>query len=109
MSVWLMPREMKLRNGVGKHVVRKAVEPWLPAGILDRGKQGFQMPLARWFAGDFGGYARSLWHDSGAARSGFLDPAAVEALFAEHRAGARDHGRVLYALSMFSLWWQGTR
>lgn len=107
MADWAMqlPLDMKLRGGTGKYVVRKAVEPWLPEGVLDRKKQGFQMPLSQWFAGDFGGYARSLWHDSGAAYAGWLAPQAVERLFTEHRDGTRDHGKLLYALAMFSLWW----
>ncbi len=100
-----MPINMKLRGDTGKYVVRKAVEPWLPQGILDRPKQGFQMPLAQWFAGDFGSFAQSLWHDSGAAAAGFLQSSAVDVAFAEHRAGRSDHSRFLYALSMFSLWW----
>jgi asparagine synthase (glutamine-hydrolysing) len=104
-----MPIDMKLRGKAGKFVVRKAVEPWLPDGILNRPKQGFQMPLAQWFAGDFGSFAQSLWHDSGAADSGYLDPKAVDAAFVEHRTGQSDHSRFLYALSMFSLWWEGRR
>ncbi len=100
-----MPADMKLRGRVGKYVVRKAIEPWLPPGTLDRRKQGFQMPLADWFAGDFGGYAHELWNDSRAAELGVFDPAAIDAVFREHRAGQRDHSRFLYALAMFSLWW----
>jgi len=30
----------------------------------------------------------------------------VEQLFKEHRAGLADHGRILYAIAMFSCWWQ---
>ena len=100
-----VPIGMKHRGGVGKYIVREAIRPWLPPGILARGKQGFRLPLAQWFAGDFGAHARSLWRDSGAAGSGFLDSGAVERLFAEHRGGGRDHGRTLYALAMFALWW----
>jgi len=100
-----VPIDMKLRGKVGKYVVRKAVEPWLPDKVLDRRKQGFQMPLAQWFAGDFGNFAQGLWRDSGAADAGFLEPRAVDTAFADHREGRNDHSRFLYALSMFSLWW----
>jgi asparagine synthase (glutamine-hydrolysing) len=27
-------------------------------------------------------------------------------LFAEHGAGTANHGRILYAIAMFSCWWQ---
>ena len=79
----------------------------LPAGILDRRKQGFKMPVGEWFRDDLDGFARELWRDSGVAPAGYLNGDAVEAIFAEHRTGRRDHGRVLYALSIFCLWWQG--
>jgi asparagine synthase (glutamine-hydrolysing) len=99
-----MPANMKLRDGIGKHVIRRAIEPWLPPGTMDRRKQGFQMPLSLWFSGDFGARAQELWNDSGAAREGYLNERTVDRLFAEHRAGRKDHSRFLYALSIYCLW-----
>lgn len=101
-----MPADVKLRGGVGKYSVRAAITPWLPAGILDRRKQGFQLPLAEWFRDDFGAYARELWSGSGVAASGYLNSRHVDELFDEHHRGRRDHSRLLYALSLFCLWWQ---
>lgn len=103
-----MPREMKLRGKVGKYALRKAVEPWLFPGALSPKKQGFQLPFAEWFRGDFADFAQAAWAGSGAAAAGYLQPAAVEQLFAEHRAGRANHGRVLYAVAMFAIWWDQT-
>ncbi len=100
-----MPRSMKLRGKVGKYALRQAVAPWLPAGALDKRKLGFQLPFAEWFRGDFSDFARSAWNGSGARDAGYLQPAAVDQLFAEHRAGTANYGRILYAIAMFSLWW----
>ena len=100
-----MPADVKLRGGIGKYPVRAAIAPWLPEGILDRKKQGFQMPLAEWFSSDFGRYAEEIWRDGGVPASGYLNSGAVDALFKEHRGGRRDHSRFLYALSIFCLWW----
>src|SRR5207249_815280 len=52
-----VPVDLKLRGATGKYIVRKAVEPWLPQGALERPKQGFAVPLARWVKGDLGRYA----------------------------------------------------
>ena len=101
-----MPTSMKLRGKTGKYALRKAVEPWLPPNALGKRKLGFQLPFAEWFRGDFSDFARQAWNDSGAVRSGYLRPEAVEQLFREHRAGAANHGRILYAIAMFSCWWQ---
>ena len=102
-----MPQSMKLAGKTGKHVVREAVGPWLPPGIFDRRKQGFQMPLSAWFAGDFGAYAEGLWRTGRARADGFWQVAEVDRLFADHRAGKRDHSRFLYALAVYCLWREG--
>jgi asparagine synthase (glutamine-hydrolysing) len=104
-----VPPELKLRRGTGKYLLRKAVEPWLPQGALGRGKLGFQMPLADWFIGGFNDFAREAWQSSGAASAGYLDARAVDQLFDDHRAGRANHGRVLYAIAMFSCWWSEQR
>jgi len=101
-----MPLDMKLKGLVGKYVLRKAAEPWLPAGSLDKRKLGFQLPFAEWFRGDFSDFALDAWHGSGAAQAGYLEAREVDAIAAEHRAGKADHGRILYAITMFGCWWQ---
>jgi asparagine synthase (glutamine-hydrolysing) len=101
-----LPRNMKIHGKTGKYALRKAAEPWLPPGVLNMPKQGFQLPFIEWFRGDFSEFAEEIWNDSGAARSGFLEPLAVRELFAEHRAGVANHGRILYAVAMFGCWWE---
>ena len=100
-----IPAGMKLRGGTGKYALRKAIEPWLPKGALDQRKIGFQLPFADWFMGGFNDFAREAWRSSGLSQLGFLNDQGVEQLFDEHRRGAADHGRILYAIAMFSCWW----
>jgi asparagine synthase (glutamine-hydrolysing) len=100
-----IPADMKLRGGTGKYALRKAIEPWLPKGALDQRKIGFQLPFADWFMGGFNDFAREAWRSSGLSQLGFLNDQGVEQLFDEHRRGAADHGRILYAIAMFSCWW----
>jgi asparagine synthase (glutamine-hydrolysing) len=104
-----IPADLKLRGSTGKYALRKAVEPWLPQGALAQRKIGFQLPFADWFMGGFNDFAREAWRSSGVADLGFLDRQGVEQLFDEHRSGAADHGRLLYAIAMFSCWWEQQR
>jgi asparagine synthase (glutamine-hydrolysing) len=101
-----MPQSMKLRGKVGKYALRQAVEPWLPKDAISKRKLGFQLPFAEWFRGDFSEFVREAWIESGARHSGYLQSKIVDALCAEHRAGVANHGRILYAIAMFSCWWQ---
>ncbi|WP_340318166.1 asparagine synthase (glutamine-hydrolyzing) [Rhizorhabdus argentea] len=104
-----VPTEFKLRGSRGKAILRDAIAPLVPPSTLKRPKQGFQMPLASWFRGDFGGFARDVWHESGAGDAGYLERGEVEKLFIEHRKGQADHSRMLYAIAVFGLWWADNR
>jgi asparagine synthase (glutamine-hydrolysing) len=100
-----IPTDLKLRGRTGKFILREAIKPWLPPEILTRPKQGFQIPMTDWLRGPFGDQARSIWNDSGARDLGYLRAATVDRLFAEHKKGAADHSRILYAITIFALWW----
>lgn len=43
-----LPHSVKLRGGTTKWILKKALEPILPASILYRKKKGFGTPLGRW-------------------------------------------------------------
>ena len=40
--------ELKLKDGVTKYILKKAVEPFVPHEILHRKKQGFGVPIDQW-------------------------------------------------------------
>jgi asparagine synthase (glutamine-hydrolysing) len=103
-----VPLGLKAR-GVGKYLLREAVRPWLPEGALERRKQGFQMPLTSWFLGDFSDFAREAWRSSGVAQAGYLDADGVGKAFDDHRNGRADHGKLLYAITMFCCWYEEER
>ncbi|MFL5238677.1 MAG: asparagine synthase (glutamine-hydrolyzing) [Rhizomicrobium sp.] len=104
-----IPTELKLRGGRGKFVLRRALQPLLGAAGPKGPKLGFQMPLADWFTGGFSDFAFEAWQSSGASGAGFLDSGEVSHLFDEHRAGRANYGRLLYAIAMFSCWWNENR
>jgi len=101
-----LPLEYKLRGGVSKWVLREAVRPLLPAGILERGKQGFGVPLDRWFAGDFGRLAREVLLDRRARQRGWLEPAAVERLLAGRDLRDDLRAKRVFTLVCLELWAQ---
>ena len=97
-----LPRAMKIANGEGKFVLKRAFERLVPKEVLYRPKQGFSVPLAAWFRGPLGESFRADIADrTGLAASGYFDGAAIERLIDQHRSGARDHSRALWLLWMF--------
>ena len=43
-----LPTALKLRRWKTKYILKKAVEPVVPKFVLERGKQGFGIPLTAW-------------------------------------------------------------
>jgi len=98
-----IPTEQKTKAR-GKHILREAIRPWLPEGILDRKKQGFQIPLADWFRDDFADFAKQVYNQSGLAKAGYLNDDEVIRLFDDHRIGRANYAKTLYAITVFSCW-----
>jgi asparagine synthase (glutamine-hydrolysing) len=101
-----LPFEHKLRGGVGKWLLRESVRDLLPPETLQRGKQGFGVPLEHWFGAEFGRLAREVLSDRRARERGWLDPRGVEAVLGP--SGVRDERRVrqVWALVCLELWAQ---
>ena len=65
-----LPPEMKVRDGVGKYLLKRAVsESLLPENIVYRQKQGFGAPVAEWFQGELGRRAQAQINGVVAARA----------------------------------------
>lgn len=92
---------LKRREGEGKYLLKKAMEPYLSEEILYRRKQGFAVPLAEWFRGPLRERLRNALQGEALSDSGLLDPAALTRLFDEHQSGARDRSAPLWSLLMF--------
>ena len=79
----------------------------VPRSILARGKQGFGVPLERWFGEDFGRLAREVLFDPRAGARSWLDPREVTRVV--EAPGARASTRVgqVWMLVCLELWAQG--
>jgi len=95
-----LPASMRLRGGQGKWLMKKALERYLPRDILYRPKMGFVTPISAWFRGPLADAAASLARSRVLAGSGWFEPAMIERLAADHRAGRAEHGRTLWQLMM---------
>jgi asparagine synthase (glutamine-hydrolysing) len=99
-----VPARMKLRDGTGKYIVKKAAGDLLPHDILYRKKMGFPTPLRDWLRAD----AADAMLNGLLRRDGFLaqylDLERVAALIQRHRAGTLDATDRLWRLITFQIW-----
>ena len=96
-----LPSDLKVRGGEGKAVFKQALERHLPRDILYRPKQGFAVPIARWFRGGLRERVRGAVLGPHLAGSGWFDRDYLTRLVDEHQSGRRDHATALWTLLMF--------
>src|SRR6185436_9915025 len=99
-----LPSDFKIRDGRRKHILKEAVRSLLPAGIIDRKKQGFGVPLGVWFRGGLTDVFSDVLRSPRTRQRGYFEPAFVDRLVQEHLSGKRDHTLRLWQLMVFELW-----
>ncbi|WP_425616575.1 asparagine synthase (glutamine-hydrolyzing) [Anatilimnocola sp. NA78] len=99
-----IPSRFKVRQGETKWIFKQACGDLLPQGLLNRPKQGFDIPLDAWFRGPL----KELFCDTvlqpNSIAADYLELPAVRRLFERHQSGGQRNGQTLWALLVFSKW-----
>jgi asparagine synthase (glutamine-hydrolysing) len=103
-----MPDALKQQRGQGKVALRRAFAADLPAEILERGKRGFGVPVARWLRDDLRELASDVLLGETAQGRGHFRQDTVERLLVDHAAGRANHGARIWSLLMLELWQERT-
>jgi asparagine synthase (glutamine-hydrolysing) len=98
-----LPYDQKITRSTTKYALRRALEPIVPAHVLNRPKLGFPVPIRHWLrAGELLDWAYATVAASQAGHLVDLD--AVRRMLDEHRNGVTDHSRRLWTVLIFMLW-----
>jgi len=101
-----IPPQWNIAGGKGKRVLIDALGDRLPPELLTRPKQGFGVPLAKWFRGELRSF---LWDHLTSDRflgRGLVSGPFVKAMLEEHDSGRRDNNYWLWSLLMLELWFR---
>jgi asparagine synthase (glutamine-hydrolysing) len=99
-----IPAQYSIQGLAGKAILKSAIEDLLPRDIVYRQKMGFPTPWAYWLAGPQLDDLERMLLESRTVARGFFNQEAIAKLFAEHRAGHRDHGNRIWRLLNFETW-----
>ena len=99
-----LPAEMKVRNGEGKYLLKKAVEGILPPEVINRPKQGFVAPMSDWLRGEMGEKMRRDIRKSTLTERGLLDYDAIDRLWEAHQSGRGEWAFQLWNIYNVSAW-----
>ncbi|WP_210491642.1 asparagine synthase (glutamine-hydrolyzing) [Patulibacter sp. SYSU D01012] len=103
-----LPARQKVGLRHVKPVLRRAFGPLLPPQIWDRSKQGFGVPMHRWFREELGTMFADEVLASDARTAAYLDRAAVGRLLTDHRERHADHGARLWTILVLERWLRRT-
>jgi asparagine synthase (glutamine-hydrolysing) len=105
-----LPDRMKLRGGVTKYLLKKAVvgragEPGLvPESSVHRAKKGFGIPVARWIRRELKAEFQDVLEHNWPASLGMFDRGEIARLYHEHKSRAANNYKELWALFMLANW-----
>jgi asparagine synthase (glutamine-hydrolysing) len=99
-----LPTKLKVRGFAKKRLLRQAVAPLLPRGIVRARKRGFSIPLAAWLRGELEPFAREVLETDTLRRHGLLRPEPVQRLLDDHVSRREDLSRQIWGLMSLTLW-----
>jgi len=96
-----LPIDLKLRGTEGKYLLKKAMEPYLPHGVLYRKKMGFSVPLSAWFRGPLAATIRGVVLGERLASTDLFNQDYLRAVVEAHQSGRCDYSVILWTVLMF--------
>jgi asparagine synthase (glutamine-hydrolysing) len=101
-----LPAGYRVRNGRSKRILKDVSRRWLPDGIINRKKVGFDSPIGEWFKGELRSFLLRFLSEENVKNSGLLNPDAVTALVQSHLSGARDYSLQLWSIVAVEAWYR---
>lgn len=98
-----LPGNWKLKGMRTKHVFRSALKGILPDSIVERGKQGYSLPVKHLLRNELKTYMIDLLNESPILRS-TMNMDTVNRLIEEHVSMKHNHNHVLWGLINVALW-----
>jgi len=99
-----MPGSLKIRNGERKYVLKQAMKQLLPQSVLERGKEGFSVPMKTWLRSAWAPLMQDLLGSDQVRSRGWFEPGEVSRRVDEHLAGHQNHAHLLFSLMVLERW-----
>jgi asparagine synthase (glutamine-hydrolysing) len=92
----------KRRGSVGKYLLKKVAERYLPRELVYRRKQGFTLPLSEWVSGPL--RQRVAHAFTSLSSRGILRPEQLQMLLDQQLNGRRNHTGRIWSMLILEMW-----
>lgn len=99
-----LPSELKVKNGVKKYLLKKALDGILPNEVLYGPKKGFGVPYQNWLKGPLKSFMEEIFNDPKIIQLNIFDYKVLNIRIEEHCSGKRDWGFLLWKMMNLCLW-----
>jgi len=99
-----LPTAFKIRDGQGKHLLRRLLYRHVPRELVERPKMGFGIPLQKWLPGELRPWAEDVLATGRRQCSDVLDFRQVDRMWAELLSGSQHWTYILWDVLMFLAW-----
>ena len=106
---WTLAPAWKGRDGIGRRLLRRVLDRYVPRTLVDRPKVGFAPPINAWLRGRLRDWAEVLLDEKRLGADGVLHPGPIRAAWQAHLSGngeALEPPHALWAVLMFQAWKQ---
>lgn len=105
--VMQLPAEFKIQPGNRKRILKDTFRDLLPAEIFTRRKQGFEVPLLKWFRNELRGLIDELLDEKFLKEQQLFHTEAVKQLRKQlHSSNPGDSAARIWGLIVFQSWWK---
>jgi asparagine synthase (glutamine-hydrolysing) len=101
-----LPVSFKLRGGISKYVLRRIARQFLPPAVLVKRKQGFGVPIDRWFQTELRTFAEEILLEPRTLARGYFRRDTLRLLLSQHAAGRRDYSTWIWCLIVLEMWFR---
>jgi asparagine synthase (glutamine-hydrolysing) len=101
-----LPHRFKFQGGTSKYILRQILSKYVPRQLVDRRKQGFNVPLAGWLRSALKPLALRALDPVRIHRQGIFSSRYVQRIVDPFMAGARVSSKKVWNLLQFQLWHQ---
>ena len=99
-----MPSEFKIRNGSKKWILKQIFESRLPKDLVNRRKQGFELPIDAWLRGSLREQVRVHVLNSNSLLAQYINVDAARLMYESHCRGTGRHGQLIWSLLVLARW-----